>query len=57
MCYVLTGEDYIGYIDSHDRKSIEYQYIVSKGHLIKEGYNPPLDYLKVIDEIYFEGEI
>ena len=56
ITYLLTGEDYISYIDSHDRKSIEYQYIEENAHIIKEGYTLPLDYLDVINKIYFKGE-
>lgn len=54
--YLLTGEDYIYYIDHEERKSISYKYIVEKAHIIKEAYQPSLDYLKVVDEIYFKGE-
>jgi len=54
--YLLTGEDLINYIDNSNRKSIEYKYITNVGHIIKEGYIPALDYLKVIDKIYFKGE-
>lgn len=53
--YLLTGEDYIYHIDNIKRKSISYKYICEKGHLIKESYQPTLDYLKIIDELYFEG--
>ena len=35
------------------RKSIPYEIFVKHGHIIKEGYLPRLNYLKVIDEIYF----
>ena len=54
--YLLTGEDYIAYIDKEDRKSISYNYIKEKGHIIKEAYQPQLDYLSIIDKIYFKGE-
>lgn len=54
--YLLTGEDYISYIDNNDRKSISYKYIQEKAHRIKETYQPQLDYLKVVDKVYFEGE-
>ena len=54
--YLLTGEDYIEYIDNNDRKSISYKYIEEKAHVIKESYQPQLDYLKTVDEIYFKGE-
>lgn len=56
LYYLLTGEDYITYINNNDRKSIEYNYIKEVGYLIKENYQPALDYIKIIDEIYFKGE-
>lgn len=37
-----------------DRKSIPYQAFKERAHLIKEGYIPRLNYLKVIDEVYFK---
>lgn len=54
--YLLTGEDYIQYIDNNNRKSISYNYIKEKAHIIKEAYQPQLDYLSVVDKIYFKGE-
>lgn len=54
--YLLTGEDYIYYIDHNDRKSISYEFIKKNAHIIKEAYNPQLDYLEIIDKIYFKGE-
>lgn len=56
IIYLLTGEDYISYIDNNDRKSISYNYIMEKAHIIKEAYQPQLDYLRVVDEVYFKGE-
>lgn len=52
--YLLTGEDYLFYIKNETRKSIAYDYIKEKGYIIKEKYMPALDYLSVIDEIYFK---
>ncbi len=54
--YLLTGEDYIAFLDSETRKSIPYSYIESKGHIIKDNYEPQVDYLKIVDEIYFLKE-
>ena len=54
--YLLTGEDYIDYIDTTTRKSISYKYILEKAHKIKESYQAPIDYLKIVDKIYFKGE-
>ncbi len=56
IVYLLTGEDYISYIDNNNRKSISYKYIEDHGHIIKMGYQPQLDYLSVVDQIYFKGE-
>ena len=56
ITYLLTGKDYINYIDNTMRKSISYKYIEENAYIIKESYQPPLDYLKVVDEIYFKGE-
>ena len=52
--YLLTGEDYLYYIKNEKRKSIAYSYIEEKGNIIKEKYLPALDYLSIIDEIYFK---
>lgn len=38
------------------RRSIKYAEINEKGHLIKQGYNPRLDYLKIIDQVYIDRE-
>ncbi len=35
------------------RKSLRYQEIKDNGQLVKSGYNPRLDYLTVVDALYF----
>lgn len=57
IVYLLKGDDFIEYIDSHERKSIPYEFIEENGYKIKYGYNPILDYLEVVDEIYFKEEV
>lgn len=49
----LIDASYI--IDAYfeEKKHITHETIKLNGHLIKQGYNPRLDYLKVVDEIYF----
>ena len=56
ITYLLTGEDFIHYIDNNNRKSISYDFIKNNAHIIKEAYQPQLDYLNVVDKIYFKGE-
>ncbi|MFR1297398.1 MAG: Holliday junction resolvase RecU [Coprobacillus cateniformis] len=43
------------YYHSH-RKSMTYDRIKTLGHIIPQGYQPRLDYLNVIDEVYFKED-
>jgi recombination protein U len=54
--YLLKGEDLLLFINMNERKSIPISYIIEKGYEIKINYNPTLDYIKIIDKVYFEGE-
>ena len=49
--YLLRIEDFLSFINNNDRKSIPIDYFKEKGYLIKDGYRPRVDYLKVIDNI------
>lgn len=51
--FLLDGSIILSFIEKNDRKSIPYEFIKENGHLIKEGITPALDYIKVINEIYF----
>ena len=48
--YLLKDDDLFSFIKNNNRKSIPVKYFKEKGYLIKEGYNPRLDYLKIVDE-------
>ena len=52
--HLLLGTDFISFIENNERKSIPYEYITEKAYLIKEKYNPSLDYLKIIEEIFIK---
>lgn len=52
--YYLDGKDIISFINSNDRKSIPYSYIKENGIIIENKLRPSLDYIKVIDELYFK---
>ena len=54
--FLLTGSDLFSFIDNENRKSIPFEYFETHGYQINYNYNPRLDYLKVVDEIYFKGE-
>ena len=49
--YLLKTDDFIEYINNNDRKSIPIDYIKEKGFIIKNGYNPLVDYLKIVDKL------
>ncbi len=53
----LIDASYIIYDYYHaSRKSMTYEKIRSLGHIIPQGYQPRLDYLKVIDEVYIKED-
>ena len=51
--YLLKGEDIIDFTNTSDRKSIEYEYLKTKGYKINESYLPRLKYLDTVDKVYF----
>lgn len=53
----LLEADKLLHLVSLGNKSISYEFINANGYLIKEKYCPRLDYLKIIDCIYFGGDI
>ncbi len=55
--FLFRGEDLLSFIATNERKSIPINYIKEKGFEIKLSYNPVLNYLKVIDQIYFKEEL
>ena len=52
--YLVKGEDIIEFINNNTRKSIEFEYIKSKGYKINESYLPRLKYLDEVDNAYFK---
>ncbi len=49
--YLLEIDKLVNFLDNSKRKSIPQKYFVENGFLIKQGYNPYLDYLKIVDVI------
>ena len=48
--YLLFIEDLLHFIQNNKRVSIPTSYFEEKGYIIKEGINPRLDYLKIVNE-------
>ncbi|UTY38982.1 Holliday junction resolvase RecU [Allocoprobacillus halotolerans] len=54
--YLIDASHIINDYYHSQRKSITYEKIKDLGHLIPQGYQPRLDYLKVIDDWYFKED-
>ncbi len=55
--YLIDASHVIDDYYHSNRKSMTYEKIKSLGHIIPQGYLPRLDYLKVIDEVYFKEDL
>ncbi len=53
LIFLLKGEDLISFINNNDRKSIPFDYIKEVAFEIPIQYNPSIDYLKILDKVYF----
>lgn len=49
--YLLTAEKFIYYLNHTTRKSIPIAFFRENAHLIKDGYRPRIDYLKIVDDL------
>ncbi len=54
LFYYLDGKDIITFVENNTRKSIPYSFIQEHGKVIPQKIKPRLDYLKVLDTLYFE---
>lgn len=52
--YFVKADDFITYITTTDRKSIPYKWFQEFGYLIPPNYIKPVDYLQIVDQLYFE---
>lgn len=55
--YLLEINEFNDFIKSNTRKSIPLEYFKKNGYKIEYKYSPRLDYLKIIDKIYFKEEL
>jgi recombination protein U len=51
--YLIDALYIISAYRTSQRKSLRYEEIKANGHLIPQGYSPRLDYLKMVDKLYF----
>lgn len=48
--FLIFTKDFTNYFENNIKKSISLSYIEEKGFLIKDGYNPIVDYLSIVDK-------
>lgn len=49
--YLLLAKDFISFLKETNRKSIPIDFFRENAFLLKDGYRPRIDYLKIVDEI------
>ena len=54
--YYLDGNKIIDFIDNNKRKSIPFEYIETNGYIIEQKIKPRLDYLSILDKLYFKED-
>lgn len=54
--YYLDGKDIIAFTKDNTRKSIPFSYIEEKGYIIEQKIKPRINYLDIIDQIYFKED-
>lgn len=55
--FLLTIEKLLEFLKETDRKSIPLSYFEENAYIIKDKYNPRVDYISVLNDIYFGGSI
>ena len=55
--YLVDAATLISHSEKTDKRSIPYPWFKENGHLILEGFRPRLDYLKIVDQVYFKEGI
>lgn len=54
--FLLPIQKLLGFIENQERKSISIDFFETNGYLIKPKYQPRIDYLTIVDKLYFKGE-
>ncbi len=53
--FLLQFEKLKHFLQTSKRKSIPLEYFKNYGYIIKDKYNPRVDYIEIIDNLYFNG--
>ncbi len=53
--FLLEIHKLLDFLKNSDRKSIPLEYFKKHGYIIKDKYNPRVDYIEIINKLYFDG--
>ena len=54
--YLLSSKKLKDFLDNNTKTSIPIDYFKKNGYLIKDKFNPRVDYLSIVDSIFLKGE-
>ena len=49
--YLLPAENFLNFFKTKERKSIPISFFRKEAYLLKDGYRPRIDYLKIVDQL------
>lgn len=49
--YLLPAKEFLLFLNTNDRKSIPITFFKQHAYLLKDGYRPRIDYLKIVDQL------
>ena len=55
--FLLPIETLTKFLEESTRKSIPLSYFEKNGYIINDKYNPRVDYLEIVDKLYFGGKV
>jgi len=53
--YYLDGQKLKYYLENNNKSTIPFEYFTKEGFIIKENYNIRVNYIEIIDKLYFGG--
>ena len=54
--YLVDADTFLKYIAKEKKTTVPLAFFKENGYVLKEKYNPRLDYLNIVDKIYLKGD-
>ena len=52
--FLLPAESLFDFLKNNTRKSIPINFFEENGYIIKDKYNPKIDYIEILDKVFFK---